>query len=114
MKHDIPAYGLWWLVVLNSAIFILFAFSFFKPQTKRDWRSFGAFSAFIIALFTEMYGFRSPSLYSHAGYRAAIRASIGLRTMPAIFLTKCSAGVEIRISVRFICSASRLSVAASS
>src|SRR3546814_3226972 len=33
------------------------AFSFFKPQTKRDWRSFGAFSAFIIALFTEMYGF---------------------------------------------------------
>src|SRR3546814_7669112 len=57
MKHDIPAYGLWWLVVLNSEIFILFAFSFFKPQTKRDWRSFGAFSAFIIALFNEMYGF---------------------------------------------------------
>ncbi len=52
-----PAYGLWFLVVLNSAIFILFAFSFFKPQTKRDWRSFGAFSAFLIALFTEMYGF---------------------------------------------------------
>ena len=52
-----PAYGLWFLVILNSAIFILFAFSFFKPQTKRDWRSFGAFSAFIVALFTEMYGF---------------------------------------------------------
>ncbi len=29
----------------------------FKPQTKRDWRSFGAFSAFLVALFTEMYGF---------------------------------------------------------
>ena len=57
MENSIPAYGLWSLVVLNSAIFILFAFSFFKPQTKRDWRSFGAFSAFIIALFTEMYGF---------------------------------------------------------
>jgi len=50
-------YGLWLLVIVNSAIFILFAFSFFKPQTKRDWRSFGAFSAFLIALFTEMYGF---------------------------------------------------------
>ena len=37
-------YGLWLLVIINSAIFILFAFSFFKPQTKRDWRSFGAFS----------------------------------------------------------------------
>lgn len=57
MENDLPAYGLWFLVVINSAIFILFAFSFFKPKTKRDWRSFGAFSAFIIALFTEMYGF---------------------------------------------------------
>lgn len=39
-------YGLWSLVILNSAIFIIFAFSFAKPQTKTDWRSFGAFSAF--------------------------------------------------------------------
>ncbi len=52
-----PSYGLWTLVVINSAIFILFGYSFFKPQTKRDWRSFGAFSAFLVALFTEMYGF---------------------------------------------------------
>lgn len=57
MDGDTPAYGLWFLVVINSAIFILFAFSFFKPKTKRDWRSFGAFSAFLVALFTEMYGF---------------------------------------------------------
>lgn len=53
----VPAYGLWGLVILNSAIFILFAFSFFKPRTQTDWRSFGAFSAFIVALFVEMYGF---------------------------------------------------------
>ncbi len=52
-----PAYGLWSLVIINSLIFIIFAFSFTKPRTKRDWRSFGAFSAFIIALFVEMYGF---------------------------------------------------------
>ena len=51
------AYGLWWLVVMNSAVFIIFAFSFAKPQSARDWRSLGAFSAFILALFTEMYGF---------------------------------------------------------
>jgi protein-S-isoprenylcysteine O-methyltransferase Ste14 len=57
MVAEPPAYGLWGLVVINSAIFILFAFSFFKPQTKRDWRSFSAFSAFLVALFTEMYGF---------------------------------------------------------
>jgi protein-S-isoprenylcysteine O-methyltransferase Ste14 len=56
MGTDAPAYGLWFLVFVNSAVFILFAFSFFKPRTKRDWRSFGAFSAFLVALFTEMYG----------------------------------------------------------
>ena len=57
METDTPAYGLWSLVIINSAIFIMFAYSFFKPKTGRDWRSFGAFSAFLVALFTEMYGF---------------------------------------------------------
>jgi len=57
MSDDMPAYGLWGLVIINSVIFIFFAYSFFKPQTVRDWRSFGAFSAFLVALFTEMYGF---------------------------------------------------------
>lgn len=55
--EEAPAYGLWSLVFINSAIFIIFAFSFTKPHTSRDWRSFGAFSAFIVALFVEMYGF---------------------------------------------------------
>ena len=57
MTHDAPAYGLWLLVALNSLVFIIFAFSFGKPQSPRDWCSFGAFSAFVVALFTEMYGF---------------------------------------------------------
>ena len=51
------AYGLWSLVIINSAFFILFAFSFFKPRSRRDWRTLGLYSAFIVALFTEMYGF---------------------------------------------------------
>ena len=50
-------YGLWSLVIINSLVFIIFAFSFAKPQTPRDWRSFSAFSAFLVALFTEMYGY---------------------------------------------------------
>lgn len=54
---DTPAYGLWSLVIINSVVFIVFAASFTKLETKRDWRSLGAFSAFIVALFTEMYGF---------------------------------------------------------
>lgn len=50
------AYGLWGLVVINSLMFILFAFTFFKPSTRRDWRVFSTYSAFIVALFVEMYG----------------------------------------------------------
>lgn len=54
---DEYGYGLWVLVVINSAVFILFALSFFHPASRRDWKAMGAFSAFIVALFTEMYGF---------------------------------------------------------
>lgn len=57
MTSDFSSYGLWSLVIVNSAVFIMFGYSFFKPRTTRDWRSFGAFSAFLVALFTEMYGF---------------------------------------------------------
>ena len=57
MADAAPAYGLWSLAIVNSLVFIVFAFSFYKPRTRRDWRSFGAFSAFIVALFAEMYGF---------------------------------------------------------
>jgi protein-S-isoprenylcysteine O-methyltransferase Ste14 len=57
MSDPASGYGLWGLVAINSLIFIVFGFSFFKPNTARDWRTFGGFSAFIIALFAEMYGF---------------------------------------------------------
>jgi len=57
MSESAPAYGLWSLVLLNSTLFIFFAFSFYKPKSSRDWRSFGMYSAFVVALFTEMYGF---------------------------------------------------------
>ena len=52
-----PAYGLWDVVILNVAVFVIFAFSFARPTTGRDWRSFGAFTGFLVALFTDMYGF---------------------------------------------------------
>ncbi len=57
MNHGNSDYGLWSLVLINSIFFIAFAASFFKPKSRQDWRTLGMFSAFIVALFTEMYGF---------------------------------------------------------
>ncbi len=35
MNNGVPAYGLWPLVVINSAILITFAYSFFNPRNKQ-------------------------------------------------------------------------------
>jgi len=50
-------YGLWPLVIGN-VIFIMFVLSLvYKPRTSIDWKNMGAIGAFLVALFTEMYGF---------------------------------------------------------
>ncbi|HSD31035.1 MAG TPA: isoprenylcysteine carboxylmethyltransferase family protein [Gemmatimonadales bacterium] len=42
---------------MNVGIFVILTLSYLTPVKRREWRSFGVFAAFIVALFTEMYGF---------------------------------------------------------
>ncbi len=51
------AYGLWNIVVLNVIFFLTFAVGFLQPKRRYEWRSMGALTGFLLALFTEMYGF---------------------------------------------------------
>src|SRR3546814_17430311 len=46
-------YDLWLLALINVAFFTFFAWSFYKPLTRWDWRAFSMFTAFIVALFAE-------------------------------------------------------------
>src|SRR3974377_1338749 len=88
-----PAYGLWGLVILNTAVFVIFAFSFTKPKTRRDWRSFGAFSAFIVALFTEMSGF-PLTIYLLSGWLQARYPGMDLMSHDASHLWSTLFGLK--------------------
>lgn len=51
------AYGQWLTVAINVLLFLLFAIGFIQPKRKWEWGSMGAYLGFLVALFTEMYGF---------------------------------------------------------
>jgi len=51
------AYGMWIVAAFNLGIFLFFILSFLKPRGSQEWRSMGVVTAFLVALFAEMYGF---------------------------------------------------------
>ncbi len=70
-------YGLWSLVFINSFIFILFAYSFTKLKSKRNWLSFTLFSVFVIDHFIEMYGFPF-TMYLFSGWLSKLYPAMNL------------------------------------
>jgi protein-S-isoprenylcysteine O-methyltransferase Ste14 len=55
--HESYDYGIWSMVIFNVILFGVFVIGFLRPKKKAEWRTLGVFAAFIVALFTEMYGF---------------------------------------------------------
>lgn len=55
--ENIQHFGQWGIVLIMITIFVWFIFRFLRPQKKREWQRSGIFGAFLIALYTEMYGF---------------------------------------------------------
>jgi len=51
------AYDMWVVVAFNIGLFLFFFISFMPPKGKLEWRNMGLLSAFLVALFSEMYGF---------------------------------------------------------
>lgn len=51
------AYGFWTTVLFSVLILLFIVFSFVRPKKRFEWRSMGVFIGFVVALFTEMYGF---------------------------------------------------------
>ncbi len=51
------AYGMWVIAIFNVGLFLFFILTFLVPKGKAEWRSLGVVTAFLVALFSEMYGY---------------------------------------------------------
>jgi protein-S-isoprenylcysteine O-methyltransferase Ste14 len=54
VKYD---YGLWPIVAFHVVGMLGFVLTFLGPTRRREWRSLSIFSAFVVALYVEMFGF---------------------------------------------------------
>ena len=49
-------YGNWRAMLVVSAVFTLFVIGFARPRRRVEWRNAGIYTAFLVSLFTEMFG----------------------------------------------------------
>lgn len=57
--HNIPFerwYGGWREVLIVTALFTIFVLGFARPRRRVEWRNAGLYTAFLVSLFTEMFG----------------------------------------------------------
>jgi protein-S-isoprenylcysteine O-methyltransferase Ste14 len=58
-EHNVPFerwYGSWREVLVVAGIFALFVVGFTVPRRRTEWRNAGLYTAFLVSLFTEMFG----------------------------------------------------------
>lgn len=56
LRDEGPWYGNWGTVVFAVLLFSAFVVGFLRPFKRRDWRGLGIAEAYLVALFTEMFG----------------------------------------------------------
>ncbi len=57
--HRVPFdswYGNWRAVLIATGLFTLFLLGFSRPRHRMEWKNAGLYTAFLISLFTEMFG----------------------------------------------------------
>jgi protein-S-isoprenylcysteine O-methyltransferase Ste14 len=56
LREEGPWYGHWGAVVFSVLLFTAFVVGLLRPFRRRDWRGLGIAEAYLVALFTEMFG----------------------------------------------------------
>ncbi len=56
LKDEGPWYGNWGAVAFSVLLFSAFVVGLMRPFKRRDWRGLGVTEAYLVALFTEMFG----------------------------------------------------------